>query len=75
MKPLVYYCRWHDAKLRLHGRDETAVWGQLVYHDGQVRTTREFKFDLQTWQLTLLNGEESETIQLDEMGVIQSHSS
>ena len=34
MGPLVYYCRWRGAKLRLHGRDEDAVWGELITREG-----------------------------------------
>ena len=71
MKPLVYYCRWHDASLRLRGRDETAVWGQLVYKkkSGDAEEAQNFRFNLQTWELTLEEGGEEQIIQLDEMGV------
>ena len=70
MKPLVYYCRWHDASLRLRGRDETAVWGQLVYKKpGGVEETQEFRFNLQTWQLTLDEEGQEKVLQLDEMGI------
>lgn len=65
MKPLVFWCRWHDAKLRLHGRDDSAVWGQLAFPD----ETRPFHFNLENWQLTIGEGEERELVQLDEMGV------
>ncbi len=65
MKPLVLWCRWHDAKLRLHGRDSSSVWGELAFPD---RTER-FTFDLKGWTLTLGEGEESRQLQLDEMGV------
>lgn len=70
MKPLVYYCRWQEAKLRLRGRDESAVWGQLVFTDADGReTTQEFHFNLETWQLTLEDETGKRTLQLDEMGV------
>ena len=47
MKPLVYYCRWQGASLRLRGRDETAVWGQLVFPDGESgERTQSFRFEL-----------------------------
>lgn len=65
MKPLVYWCRWNDATLRLHGRAAGEVWGELVFATG----TRPFRFDLRTWQLQLGAGEKVERIQLDEMGV------
>lgn len=70
MKPLVYYCRWHDAALRLQGRGETAVWGQLVFTTDEGEATQNFRFDLQTWHLTLEEGGETKQIQLDEMGVV-----
>jgi hypothetical protein len=70
MKPLVYYCRWQGATLRLQGRGETAVWGQLVFMTEAGESTQNFRFDLQTWQLTLEEGEETKQIQLDEMGVV-----
>jgi hypothetical protein len=65
MKPLVLYCRWHEAKLRLHGRDETAVWGELVF----AEESRPFHFKLQSWELTIGTGPTARHIQLDEMGV------
>jgi hypothetical protein len=70
MKPLVYYCRWHEATLRLQGRDDTAVWGQFVFDQKAGEQTQAFHFDLKTWQLTLGEGDQIEKIQLDEMGVI-----
>lgn len=65
LKPLVLWCRWHEATLRLHGRDETSVWGELVFAD----EAEAFSFDLDTRRLTI--GEESEArqLQLDSMGV------
>lgn len=65
MKPLVYWCRWHDAKLRLHGRSPTAVWGELAFPDH----TEPFAFDLQNAVLTIGKEPEQRTVQLDEMGV------
>jgi hypothetical protein len=70
MKPLVFYCRWQGAKLRLRGRDDTAVWGQLVFSDEDgTETTQDFRFNLQNWQLTLESLDGDITLQLDEMGV------
>ncbi len=69
MKPLVYYCRWHGATLRLWGRDETAVWGQLIYAVKEGETDETFRFDLKTWQLTLEGADGARVIELDEMGV------
>lgn len=65
MKPLVFWCRWHDASLRLHGRDDAAVWGELAFPE----RTEKFHFDLQNWVLTTGEGEARERRQLDEMGV------
>lgn len=70
MKPLVFYCRWQGAKLRLRGRDDTAVWGHLVFSDDDgTETNQAFHFNLQNWQLKLETLEETVTLQLDEMGV------
>lgn len=71
MKPLVYYCRWQGATLRLRGRDETAVWGQLLFAgaDGAT-TTKNFRFHLKTRQLTLIESDGEQVIQLDEMGTV-----
>jgi hypothetical protein len=70
MKPLVMYCRWQRAKLRLRGRDDTAVWGQLVFTDEDGdETTQEFRYNLQTWQIDLESLDGNITLQLDEMGV------
>ena len=70
MKPLVLYCRWQGAKLRLRGRDKTAVWGHLVFTDENgAETSQEFHFNLQIWQLTLESLDGSVTLQLDEMGI------
>lgn len=71
MKALVYYCRWQGAKLRLRGRDETAVSGQLVLNPfTEQEYTQDFHFALKTNILTLQMTDGSKTLQLDEMGVI-----
>lgn len=65
MKPLVYWCRWHGATLRLRGREPQAIWGELVYADH----TDPFRFNLQQAILTHGEGESAITVLLDEMGV------
>jgi hypothetical protein len=65
MKPLVYWCRWHQAKLRLRGRDETAVWGELVF----ASESKPFHFNLQSWRLTIGTGATTRHLHLDELGV------
>jgi hypothetical protein len=70
MKPLVYYCRWQGAKLRLQGRDETAVWGQLVFAPESGRAPQNFHFSLRDRRLTLQRDGDEQTLQLDEMGVV-----
>ncbi len=55
--------------MRLRGRGETAVWGQLVFQNDGTETTQTFRFNLQTWELTLEEEDGERTIQLDEMGV------
>lgn len=72
MGPLVYYCRWREAKLRLRGRDERSVWGQLVLSQDEGGRLEPFRFDLQTWELTLGEGEATTNLQLDELGVVVS---
>ena len=74
MKPLVYYCRWHDASLRLRGRSETAVWGDLVFANSETEKTQPFRFDLNTRELTLKTAAGTELIQLDEKGVTKNKS-
>ena len=71
MKALVYYCRWHDASLRLRGRDDTAVWGHLVYKaDTPDETMQPFRFELRTRRLTLETKTGEETVQLDGRGAV-----
>ncbi len=70
MKPLVNYCRWQEAKLRLRGRSDSAVWGQLVTVDESGHEEeQDFYFDLHSWQLTLRQEAGERIIELDEMGV------
>lgn len=69
MKPLVYYCRWQGAVLRLRGRDETAVWGQLVFVEEEGERSQEFRFDLKTSTITLQTVGKPTIIKLDDMGV------
>ncbi len=65
MKPLVYWCRWHNARLRLRGRDAHSVWGELAFPDSLVR----FRFDLSQAVLTIEDGPHAGAHGLDEMGV------
>ena len=70
MKPLVYYCRWQKASLRLRGRNETAVWGQLVQKspEGEEKTV-DFRYILDNSQLILFQDGEQQNFFLDEKGV------
>ncbi|MCP4360604.1 MAG: hypothetical protein GY796_21560 [Chloroflexi bacterium] len=71
MKPLVYYCRWQGASLRLRGRDDTAVWGQLIFTDrNNAETSQTFHFNLANQKLTLTEPDGERLIQLDKMGTI-----
>jgi hypothetical protein len=65
MKPLVLWCRWHEAKLRLHGRSANEVWGELDFSN---RTAR-FRYQIDTRTLTFWKGNTPKTIFLDDMGV------
>lgn len=70
MKPLVYYCRWQGASLRLRGRDEAAVWGQLVFtDDAGLEKTQDFRYELAASQLILFADGEKRVLVLDDMGV------
>ncbi|MBP6786891.1 MAG: hypothetical protein KA170_04830 [Candidatus Promineofilum sp.] len=69
MGPLVYYCRWQGAKLRLRGRDEGAVWGLLITRQGDAEVTEPFRFDLLSWELWL-GDDEGRRLRLDELGVV-----
>ncbi len=76
MKPLVYYCRWQGVSLRLRGRDDTAVWGELVTvapSDGE--TMQPFHYLLRSATLTLCATAHSpeQVLILDEMGVPQTN--
>lgn len=41
------------------------MWGELAFND----RSELFRFQLQEWLLTIGEGEEARTLQLDEMGV------
>ena len=70
MKPLVYYCRWQRASLRLRGRDSTAVWGQLVFQtaDGKEET-QDFRYLLDSAELIVQDEAGEHHHRLDEKGV------
>ena len=70
MKPLVYYCRWQGARLRLRGRSDTAVWGQLIFQEEGQETAQNFRCELQVRKLILETDGRERVVQLDEMGVI-----
>ena len=63
MKPLVLWARWHDAKLRLHGRSSEEVWGELDFWKEERQSA--FKFKLDSSILTF----EDKTLRLDDAGV------
>ncbi len=65
MKALVLWCRWHDARLRLMGRDDEAVWGELA----MPAQTEPFRFQLRDNILVVGEGDAVRTLLLDEMGV------
>ena len=65
MKPLVLWCRWHDASLRLAGRDKEAVWGELAFPE----SAESFRFEFAGSKLVIGEGDEQRELRLDEMGV------
>lgn len=68
MKALVLWCRWHEARLRLSGRDTDSVWGELAFSN----ESQPFHFHLPSRRLTIGQGENSTQHNLDEMGVEQT---
>ncbi len=69
MKPLVYYCRWQKASLRLRGRDSTSVWGQLVYTAADEEKSRKFRYYLEAAELIVFDEAEEIHYLLDEKGI------
>lgn len=69
MGPLVYYARWQGVRLRLQGREGSSVWGFFV-NDDEEGSTQIFRFDNQTHELLLGEGDSQRRVFLDEMGVI-----
>ena len=65
MKALVFWCRWHDATIRLHGRNPDSVWGELAFPE----ESKPFRFEFSERKLILGVGEKAESVWLDEMGV------
>jgi hypothetical protein len=70
MKALVLYCRWQGARLRLHGRDDAAVWGQLIFQDGNAESAVGFRFEFASNRLIRFTTNGEQSVILDEMGVI-----
>lgn len=70
MGPLVYYSRWRGAKLRLRGRDDHHVWGQFAIPGAEGEQVENFRFDTQTWELILGDGDAQKRLQLDDLGVV-----
>ncbi len=66
MKPLVLWCRWHEARLRLHGRDEASVWGELAFADRH----EPFRYHHASRQLEIGDTASRRILILDEMGVV-----
>ena len=63
-KPLIMWCRWHDAVLRTRGHDDTFLQGEFYYADDD--RSESFTFDMRRWILTRAD---ADPIELDEMGV------
>jgi hypothetical protein len=76
MKPLVYYCRWQRVSLRLRGRDEGAIWGQLVQKTPEgAEEARNFRYFFESSELIVKNGDEEHSFRLDEKGIPQPEKS
>ena len=74
MGPLVYYCRWREAKLRLRGREEPFVWGELAFSHtaSESAHTEPFRFNTVTGELFLQRADGWARLQLDELGVVEA---
>jgi hypothetical protein len=70
MGPLVYYCRWRNAKLRLRGRDDQFIRGELIFIGDDRERAQSFRYDHKTWELWVLEEEGEVRYQLDELGVV-----
>lgn len=73
MGPLVYYCRWHNAKLRLRGRDGQVVRGELIFLESGQEKAQPFRFDQRTWELWVVDNGVERYLQLDELGVVKTN--
>lgn len=73
MGPLVYYCRWQNAKLRLMGRKGQLVWGELVFLETAGEIAKPFRFDQKSWELWFVEDGIERHFQLDELGVIMTN--
>lgn len=69
-KPLVLWCRWNNAALRLRGKDDRTLVGELAFDDGDVEP---FTFDMHTWTLTRTSDGREISEQLDEMGIVRAN--
>ena len=69
MKPLVYWCRWNEARLMLHGRNPASVWGVLKYWKDNDRMVP-FSFQFDERRLTIDEEQAQLILYLDEMGTL-----
>jgi len=69
MKPLIFWCRWNETKLLLHGRNPASVWGVMKYWKENDRTVK-FSFQLKERILTLGEPDNQIILHLDEMGTL-----
>ena len=74
MGPLVYYCRWRGARLRLHGRAAPFVWGEMGFSDAEGEHSEPFRFNTVTWELFVHRANGWARLQLDELGVVEEES-
>lgn len=65
-KPLILWCRWHNAVLRLRGKTEAELFGELAFPEGDAEP---FSFNMLTWRLTRTSEGEERVAVLDEMGI------
>jgi hypothetical protein len=68
MGPLVYYCRWQNARLRLRGRDDRLFGASCIFHEEDNELSQPFRFDHKTWELWITEDGETRHLQLMNWG-------
>jgi hypothetical protein len=68
MKPLAHWAIHHQQKIRIAGRNQSEIWGQLAGSDGTVRP---FRYAQNILQLMIDEGDACRVLHLDAYGFEQ----